>query len=138
MASADINDVITIASSGMQAQSKRMKVVAENIANADTTPNAPNQQPYQRQIVTFKSVFDRALGAEVVKVTGVTKDKSEFIKKFDPAHPAADSKGYVLMPNVKPVVETMDLREAQRSFEANLNVVESARNMMMRTIDLLR
>ena len=138
MASSDLTDVFTIAGSGMQAQSARMKVVAENIANAATTPSSPNQKPYQRQVVTFKTEFDRANGVEKVKVSGVQKDKSEFIKKYDPSHPAADAQGYIQTPNVKPIMESMDMREAQRAFDANLNVIEATRAMMMRTIDTLK
>jgi flagellar basal-body rod protein FlgC len=115
-----------------------MKVVAENIANASTTPSKPGELPYQRQVVTFKNEFDRKLGVYEVKVDGVIKDKSDFIKKYEPSHPAADAEGYILTPNVKTLVESMDMREAQRSYEANLNVIDSARTMLMRTIDLLR
>ena len=138
MASSDLTDVFTIAGSGMQAQSARMKVVAENIANAATTPSSPNQKPYQRQVVTFKTEFDRANGVEKVKVSGVQKDRSEFVKKYDPSHPAADAQGFVQTPNVKPIMESMDMREAQRAFDANLNVIEATRAMMMRTIDMLK
>lgn len=138
MANSDLTSVMSIASSGLRAQSTRMKVVAENIANASTTPNAPGEKPYQRQVVSFKNEFDRAQGVYKVKVDGVRKDNSEFIRKFDPAHPAADAEGYVQMPNVKPIMESMDMREAQRSYEANLNVIESSRSMLLKTIDLLR
>lgn len=138
MASSDLSDVFTIAGAGMQAQSARMKVVAENIANAATTPSSPNQKPYQRQVVTFKTEFDRANGVEKVKVSGVQKDRSEFVKKYDPSHPAADAQGFVQTPNVKPIMESMDMREAQRAFDANLNVIEATRAMMMRTIDMLK
>ncbi len=136
--SSDLTNVMTIATSGLRAQSTRMKVVAENIAGASTTPSQPGEAPYQRQVVSFKNEFDRAIGAYKVKVAGVQADKSPFIKKFDPSHPAADAQGYVLTPNVKTIMESMDLREAQRSYEANLNVIESSRTMLMRTIDLLR
>lgn len=115
-----------------------MKIVAENIANASTTPSTPDEKPYQRQVVTFKNEFDRAQGVYQVKVAGIKKDNSAFIKKFDPSHPAADKDGYILTPNVKSIMESMDMREAQRSYEANLNVIESSRTMLMRTIDLLR
>ena len=138
MASSNLTNVMSIASSGLRAQSTRMKVVAENIANASTTPNAPGEKPYQRQVVTFKNEFDRAQGVYKVKVDGVKKDNSEFVRKFDPSHPAADEQGYVLMPNVKSIMESMDMREAQRSYEANLNVIETSRSMLMKTIDLLR
>lgn len=138
MATSNLTNVMAVASSGLQAQSTRMKVVAENIANAATTPSSPTETPYQRQVVTFKNEFDRAMGVYKVKVDGVKKDKSEFIKKYDPSHPAADAQGYVSTPNVKPILESMDMREAQRSYNANLSVIESSRTMLLRTIDLLK
>ena len=138
MATSDLTSVMSIASSGLRAQSTRMKVVAENIANASTTPSGPNETPYQRQVVSFKNEFDRAQGVYKVKVDGVRKDNSEFIRKFDPSHPAADAEGYIRTPNVKPIMESMDMREAQRSYEANMNVIEASRTMLTRTIDLLR
>lgn len=138
MANSDLTSVMSIASSGLRAQSTRMKVVAENIANAATTPSTPDEKPYQRQVVTFKNEFDRAQGVYKVKVNGIKKDNSEFIKKFDPAHPAANAEGYIVTPNVKPIMESMDMREAQRSYDANLNVIESSRSMLLKTIELLR
>lgn len=138
MATSNLTNVMTIASSGLKAQSTRMKVVAENIANASTTPSSPTETPYQRQVVSFKNEFDRALGVYQVKVDSVKKDKSEFIKKFDPSHPAADAEGYIRTPNVKSIMESMDMREAQRSYEANLNVIEASRGMLLKTIELLR
>ncbi len=138
MATSDLTSVMSIASSGLRAQSTRMKVIAENIANASTTPATPNDKPYQRQVVTFKNEFDRAQGIYRVKVADVRKDNSEFIRKFDPSHPAADAQGYIMTPNVKPIMESMDMRETQRSYDANLNVIESSRSMLLRTIDLLR
>jgi flagellar basal-body rod protein FlgC len=129
---------MAVASSGLQAQSTRMKVIAENIAGAATTPSKPGELPYQRQVVTFKNEFDRALGVSTVKVDGVVKDRSEFIKQFDPSHPAADADGYILKPNVKPIIESMDMKEAQRAYEANLTVIEASRSMLLNTISLLR
>lgn len=138
MGSSDVSSVFAIAGSGLHAQAERMKVVAQNIANAGTTPTAPGQKPYQRQVVTFKNEFDKAQGVYKVKVTGVRNDTSMFLKKYDPTHPAADPEGYVLTPNVKPIMEGMDMREAQRAYEANLNVIDASRVMLLRTIDLLR
>jgi flagellar basal-body rod protein FlgC len=138
MSSSDVSSVFAISGSGLHAQSARMKVVAENIANADTTPTAPGQKPYQRKVITFKDEFNKALGAYEVKVAGIRKDNSSFVKKFDPNHPAADPEGYVLAPNVKPILEGMDMREAQRNYEANLNTIDAARQMLLHTIDLLR
>lgn len=138
MASSDLSSVFSVSGSGLQAQATRMKVIAENIANAGTTPSSPNQKPYQRQVVSFKNEFDKALGAYKVKVDAVRKDNSAPVKKFDPSHPAADAQGYVLTPNVKPIMEGMDMREAQRAYEANLNTIDAARGMLLRTLDLLR
>lgn len=136
--SSELNKIMSVAGSGLQAQSTRMKVIAENIANASTTPSTPEELPYQRQVVTFKNEFDRAQGVYKVKVSGVKRDNSDFVRKFDPSHPAADADGYVLTPNVKTLMESMDMKQAQRSYEANLNVIESSRTMLMRTVDLLR
>lgn len=138
MANSELTSTMSVASSGLRAQSTRMKVIAENIANASTTPNTPDQKPYQRQVVSFKNEFDRTLGVHKVKVDGVRKDNAPFIKKFEPSHPAADADGYVQTPNVKPLMESMDMREAQRAYEANLSVVEASRSMLLKTIDLLR
>ncbi len=134
----DLLKAIEMASEGMRAQGTRMKVISENMANAETTGKSPNDLPYQRQLVTFKNVLDRASKTRHVKVDQVTKDKSDFILKYDPAHPAADAKGYVKTPNVNTLVEMMDMREAQRSYEANLGVIEMSRDMLMRTVDMLR
>lgn len=136
--SADLSTIMNVASSGLQAQSARMKVVAENIANAQTTAETPGGQPYRRQILSFRDVFDRLLGVHKVKVDTVRPDMSAFTKKYDPSHPAADKDGYVEMPNVKPMIEAVDMRDSQRSYEANLGVIEAARSMLLRTIDLLR
>ena len=134
----DLQDVFAIAGSGLKAQSARLRVTAENIANSVTTPSTPGEKPYQRQIITFKNEFDKALGVSKVKVGGIIHDTSAFGKKFDPSNPAADPTGYVLTPNVKPVIETLDMQEAQRSYEANMQVIETSRQMLLRTIDLLR
>jgi flagellar basal-body rod protein FlgC len=131
-------DVFDICRSGLKAQDERMKVIAENIANASTTPSAPGQKPYQRQIITFKNVFDKALGAYKVKVTGVHTDGSDFIKKYDPSHPAADAQGYVMTPNVNPLIEQMDMGEANRAYQANLDVISAAKSMVTKTVSLLQ
>jgi flagellar basal-body rod protein FlgC len=135
---AELSTIFSIANAALQAQSMRMRVVAENIANAATTPTSPDEQPYQRKVVTFKNEFDRALGVNQVRVSGVVADTSPFNKRYEPSHPAADAQGYVQTPNVKTILETMDMREAQRSYEANINVIDAARSMLLRTIDLLR
>jgi flagellar basal-body rod protein FlgC len=134
----DFNTVMAISASGLSAQTARMRIIAENLANANTTPSNPAQQPYQRQIITFRNVFDRVQGAHTVAVAGVVHDKSPFGKRFEPTNPSADKNGYVQVPNVQTLVETMDMREAQRSYEANLTVIEASRTMMARTMDLLK
>lgn len=136
--SADFTDVFKVATAGLRAQGERLRVIAENIANAGSTANAAGEDPYRRRIVTFRQVLDKASGLALVKVGAVQKDMSDFIKEFDPHHPAADAQGYVLKPNVKPLIESMDMREAQRSYEANLSVLEAARAMMMRALEILR
>lgn len=127
-----------IAAAGMRAQSKRIRVVSENIANASTTALAPGQEPYRRKIPTFKSELDTSLGTKTVRMSGVVRDTSPFGLKYNPQHPAADDKGYVKTPNVNSLIEMVDMKEAQRNFEANLNVIKASRAMLMRTIDLLR
>jgi flagellar basal-body rod protein FlgC len=134
----DYNTPLDIAFSGMSAQSQRLKIIAENLANADSTATTPGADPYRRQIVTFKDVFDKALGATKVKVAGVVPAGGAFNKRYEPGHPAADADGYVTTPNVNPLTELMDMREAQRSYEANLNVIDAVKAMVSRTIDLLR
>jgi len=131
-------DIFAISGSALKAQNQRMKVIAENIANANTTSSAPGLKPYQRQIITFKKEFDKALGAYKVKVDGVRVDNSDFIKKFDPSHPAADAQGYVLQPNVNTLVETIDMNEANRSYQANLDVIAASRTMILKTIGMLQ
>ena len=127
-----------ISSAGMRAQGTRLRVIAENLANVNSEPTQPGQQPYQRKVVTFRNVLDREAGIEIVKADRIRPDKSEFSRRFDHNHPAADENGYVLGPNVNSLIELMDMREAQRSYEANLSVIRSARTMAERTIQLLR
>jgi flagellar basal-body rod protein FlgC len=134
----DLVKSIKISAAGMQAQGTRLRVISENIANADSLAETPGQDPYRRKLVTFKNVLDRQLDAHRVKIDKFLPDRGQFPKKYDPSHPAADEKGYVDLPNVKPLVEMMDMREAQRSYEANLSVIEVSKRMLMRTIDLLR
>jgi flagellar basal-body rod protein FlgC len=115
-----------------------MRVVSENLANADSLPKTPDDTPYRRKTVTFRNVLDKTAGTDMVKVNKVGVDRSEFQKKYDPKHPAADSSGYVLAPNVNPLVELMDMREAERSYEANLNVVSVSQTMLSHTINMLK
>lgn len=135
---ADMMATLDVAASGLRAQTSRMRIIAENLANAQSTSQVPGGDPYRRRVPTFKSVMDRETGAQEVKMDGVKPDKGDFSRRFDPGNPGADKNGYVKMPNVNSLVEMMDMREAQRAYEANLNIVESARAMMSRTIDLLR
>jgi flagellar basal-body rod protein FlgC len=133
-----LGDSLKIAAAGMNVQSQRLRVVAENIANADSTSLVPGGEPYRRKTISFKNVLDKETGVEAVRVSKRSTDNSEFIKKFEPNHPAADAQGYVMYPNVNTIVETVDMREARRAYEANLGVVEVSKAMMARTLDLLR
>lgn len=133
-----LDNISAISTSALKAQRERIKVIAENIANAGTTPDVPGQKPYQRQIITFKDAYDKASGVNLVKTNGVRKDPSDFIRKYDPSHPAADAEGYILTPNVNPLVEMMDMGDANRAYQANLTVIEASRNMVQHTIGLLQ
>lgn len=133
----DLLDAMAQAAKGMKAQGVRMRVISENLANAETTGKEKGAAPYQRKIVTFKAMLDKSSGRNEVEVDKITPDRSDFVLKFDPSHPAADKNGYVKMPNVNPLIEMMDMREAQRSYEANLGVIDMAKSMLMRTLDLL-
>lgn len=124
---------------GMKAQGTRLRVITENVANAETTGLKPGEEPYRRQIITFKNEMDRDKGIDLVKVQSIRDDyKTPFTTKYIPGHPAADANGYVQMPNINPLIEMMDVREAQRSYEANLGMMETSRSMAGRTIDILR
>ncbi len=133
-----ITNAMDVAASGMKAQSDRLRVIAENIANAESTGATPGSEPYRRQIVVFKNELDRKLGVQVVNVKEQIKDKSDFNLKYMPGHPAANADGYVLMPNVNTIIEMVDMREARRGYEANLGVVEVSKAMVNRTLELLR
>jgi len=122
----------------MRTQGTRLRVIAENVANADSLPTAPGEQPYRRKTVTFKSALDRATGVELVEVDRIGTDASAFQRRYQPGHPAADAGGYVLTPNVSTLIEMSDMREAERSYEANLNVIKSSKAMLNETIDILR
>ncbi len=134
----DLMKTLRISAAGMKVQGTRLRVISENIANADSLPRSPEGLPYRRKVVTFKTEFDRATGVESVRVDQIRPDTSKFQKRYDPNHPAANPEGYVLAPNVKPLIEMMDMREAQRSYEANLNVIKAAKSMLSQTIDVLR
>lgn len=134
----DLLKTFSISSAGMRVQGARLRVISQNIANADSLAQDPNGKPYRRQTITFRNELDRAVGLDTVRVNKVRPDMSEFGRRYEPSHPAADADGYVLTPNVNRLVEMTDMREAQRSYEANLNVIKSSRAMLMSTIDVLR
>src|SRR6185312_3693096 len=134
----DFIKTMTIAAFGLRAQAGRMRIISENIANADSTPSSPGADPYRRKIPTFQSEFDRAVGARVVEMGKVETDTSDFRLKYDPGHPSADKNGNVRYPNVNPLIEMTDMREAQRSYEANVNVITATRRMLQRTIEILK
>ena len=127
-----------IAVSGMKAQSERLRIISENMANADSIGIRPGEDPYRRQVVTFKDYIDKETGAKMVKVDKVVPDESQFPLKYDPNHPAANAEGYVAMPNVNPLIEMMDLKEAQRSYDANLSMMQTARDMNSKVLDLIK
>jgi len=134
----DLHTALTISARGMTAQTARLRVIAENLANQDTTGTSPQTGPYRRKTITFTNEMDRSLGAETVRVKKIGRDQGELPLRFDPSHPAADEKGYVRVPNVSSFVEMMDMKEAERSYSANLNVMQVSRGMLSRTIDMLK
>lgn len=129
---------MSIATSGLRAQAGRMRVISENIANADSTAKAAGGDPYRRKVPTFSSELDRTLDARVVSLGKVRPDNSEFRVKHEPGNPVADANGNVKYPNINPLIEMTDMREAQRSYEANLNIISATRRMIQRTLDILR
>jgi flagellar basal-body rod protein FlgC len=136
--SIDFVKSLAVASSGLKAQLGRMRIISENIANSDSVSQTPGGDPYRRKIVTFSSELDRSLGVDMVKLGTVQTDQSDFLIKHEPGNPAADANGDVKYPNVNSLVEMTDLRDAQRSYEANLNVISATRRMLQRTIDILK
>lgn len=135
----DIIDALSISANGMRAQGTRIRVISENVANANTTGLTPGSDPYRRQTISFKNEMDREMGINLVEVNEIGVDKeAPFGLEFLPDHPAADELGYVKTPNINTMLEIMDVREAQRSYEANLGLIEQSRAMISRTIDLLR
>jgi flagellar basal-body rod protein FlgC len=134
----DFMKTMSIAASGLKAQAGRMRIISENIANADSVPETPGADPYRRKIPTFNTELDRSLDARTVSLGRVGTDKSDFRLKYEPGHPSADANGNVKYPNVNSLVEMTDMREAQRSYEANINVISATRRMIQRTIDILK
>jgi len=129
---------IAIAASGLRAQAGRMRIIAENLANADSTAARPGADPYRRKIVTFRTEIDRALDAQVVGIGRVRTDPSDFRQKYEPGNPSADASGNVKYPNVNSLIEMTDMREAQRSYEANINLIGASRRMIQRTLEILK
>lgn len=134
----DFLSSLKIAASGLHAQNARMRVIAENIANVDSAGKAPGEDPYRRRIPTFKAVMDDEVGGKIVQIGRLAYDQSDFSTRYEPGHPAADESGYVKYPNVNSLIESMDMREAQRTYEANLNVVTVTRQMLGQTINILK
>jgi flagellar basal-body rod protein FlgC len=134
----DLSKILQVSAAGMRVQGERMRVIAENLANSGSTASTPGGLPYRRKVVIFRTVLDRALGLRLIRVDRVRQDMSAFGRKYDPGHPAADKAGYVQTPNVNALIEMVDMREAQRSYEANLSVITIAKDMLRRTADLLQ
>lgn len=134
----DFFKTMTIAASGLRAQAGRMRIISENIANADSTPSSPTADPYRRRVPTFRTTLDREIQSQVVALGPVRPDTSEFRMKYEPGHPSADANGNVKYPNVNPLIEMSDMREAQRSYEANINVIGATRRMIARTLEILK
>jgi flagellar basal-body rod protein FlgC len=134
----DLMASMKVAAAGLKAQSGRMRVIAENLANSNSTASEPGADPYRRRIPTFSQEVNRELGIKMVTSGRIRLDQSDFGKRYEPGHPAADSQGYVKLPNVNALIEGMDMREAQRSYQANLNVISATRRMLARTLEILR
>jgi flagellar basal-body rod protein FlgC len=134
----NLNASLRIAASGLQAQSMRLRIVSENLANSESAGTTPGADPYRRKTIVFGSELDRLSGTPLVRIEGVRTDPSPFRSEYQPGHPAADAGGYVRLPNVNMIVELADMRQANRSYEANVQVIKQAREMISMTIDLLR
>lgn len=134
----DLTKALTISAQGMDVQTTRLRVIAENLANQDTTGSTPGADAYRRKTVAFENRMDRALGTEAVRVKEIGRDNGALPERYDPSHPAADARGYVKTANVNSFVEIMDMREAQRSYSANLQVLQVTRGMLTRVIGMLK
>jgi flagellar basal-body rod protein FlgC len=134
----DLNQALNVSATGMDAQTTRLRVIAENIANQDTTGSTPGADAYRRKTITFASAVDRAAGVDTVQVKAIGVDSGDLPLRYDPANPAANGQGYVKLPNVNTFIEVMDMREAERSYSANLSVMQATRSMLNKTIDLLK
>lgn len=138
MSNIQLLNVNSIAASGLHAQSQRMRIISENVANADSTGKTAGDDPFRRGTITFKTAFDRETGANKVQIHKIDKDGSDFPQKYEPSHPAADENGYVRMPNVNMIVELMDMRQAQRSYEANVMMMDGTKAMINKTLEIMR
>jgi flagellar basal-body rod protein FlgC len=134
----ELSKALTISASGMEVQTTRLRVIAENLANQSTTGSSPSADPYRRKTITFDDSVDQATGTESVSVKNIGQDMSDLPLRYDPGNPAANADGYVKLPNVNSLVEMMDMRDAERSYQANLAVMQTTRNMLNRAIDLLK
>lgn len=134
----DLDKALTISARGMDVQTTRLRVIAQNLANQDTTGSTPGADPYRRKTITFENKVDKASGVPAVAVKDIGHDTHDFPLRYDPSNPAANAEGYVKLPNVNSLVEVMDMREAERSYSANLAVMQATRTMLTRTIDLLK
>ncbi|MFP4126675.1 MAG: flagellar basal body rod protein FlgC [Alphaproteobacteria bacterium] len=133
-----LEDAVQVASHGMRVQGTRVQIAAQNLANSDSLATTPGGEPYRRRTVSFREALDRETGLRLVDIDRYGVDRGDFEKRYDPAHPAADDTGYVMLPNVEPLAELMDMREAQRSYEANLQAMSLTRNMVSQTLNLLK
>lgn len=133
-----LSSISRTAASGMRAQSERLRIVSENVANSSSTAQTPGGDPYQRKTVSFESTVDPRTGAAIVSSGDIDRDKSAFVLRYEPSHPAADENGYIKLPNVNPLIEMSNMREASRSYEANLSMIENARSMRRQLVDLLK
>ncbi|ANT63279.1 MULTISPECIES: flagellar basal body rod protein FlgC [Roseobacteraceae] len=133
-----LKSILNVAASGMRAQGERLKVVSENVANASSTANEPGGDPYRRKVISFEEMVDRESGASMVNVSDVTRDDADFELRYDPAHPSANEDGFVKVSNVKTILELANMREASRSYQANLNMFETGRTMRTQLLDLLK
>lgn len=133
-----LKSILSVAASGMRAQGERLKVVSENVANASSSGTTPGADPYRRKVISFEELVDRDSDVSRVQVADITRDTTEFELRYEPSHPAADKDGFVKVSNVQTMLEMSNMREASRSYEANLNMFEAGRRMRGQLLDLLK
>ncbi len=133
----DISTGMQISAAGLKAQSGRLRIIAENLANAESTSTIAGGDPYRRQIPVFSTSLNREIGTQIVDLSNIQQDQTPFTLEYDPGHPGANNEGYIKLPNVNPLIEMMDLREAQRSYEANLGAMDLMRSMANATLQIL-